>query len=38
MRFRTTRSRQGSDKVQASGGFNCINPLLGEIVLYNAVG
>jgi len=38
MRFRTTRSRQDSDKVQASRDFNCINPLLGEIVLYNAVG
>jgi len=38
MRFRTARSRQGSDKVQASSGFNCTNPLLGEIIMYNAVG
>ena len=38
MRFRTARSRQGSDKVQVSDGFNYTNPLLSEIVLYNAVG
>ena len=38
MQFRTARSRQGSHKVQANNGFNYTNALLGEIVLYNAVG
>jgi len=38
MWFKMARNRQGSDKVQASSGFNYINPLLGEIVLYTAVG